>query len=61
MNEFEGLKKLILFDDSIPSYFKEDVSKRVSDWLESGGLETDEYIKRQYRYLLEVKERANKK
>lgn len=56
MNEFMNLMELILFDNSIPVHVKQDVSKRVSDWCMAGGYETDDYVKRQYHYLLEVKE-----
>lgn len=55
MNEFMNLMELILCDNSIPVHVKQDVSKRVADWCESGGSETDDYVKRQYYYLLEVK------
>lgn len=55
MNEFIGLMDMILYDEEIPHHVKQDVSKRVTDWCESGGSETDDYVKRQYHYLLEVK------
>ena len=42
--------------DLIPVNIKEDVSKRVHDWLSvEGHSETDDYIKNQYSYLLRVK------
>ena len=48
---------MILFDDDIPKHIKEDVSKRVHDWLSvESHSETDDYIKNQYQYLLRVKE-----
>lgn len=47
---------MILFDDEIPVNIKEDVSKHVYDWCSRGGSETDDYVKRQYEYLLRVKE-----
>lgn len=56
MNEFIGIMEIVMFDDDIPTHVKLDVSKRVTDWCKSGGSETDTYIKRQYEYLLEVKE-----
>lgn len=59
MNEFMSLMELILFDNAIPIYIKQDVSKRISDWCEHGGCETDDYVKRQYYYLLEVKDKLN--
>lgn len=54
--EFLGIMDMILFDDEIPANVKKDVSKRVHDWCSSGGSETDDYVKRQYEYLLRVKE-----
>lgn len=35
----------------IPIEVLEDVSKRISDWIASGGKEEDEYIQRQIQYL----------
>ena len=55
--EFLGIKDMVLFDEDIPKHVKEDVSKRVHDWLSvEGHSETDDYVKRQYEYLLKVKE-----
>lgn len=55
--EFLGIMDMILFDEDIPKHVKEDVSKRVHDWLSvEGHIETDDYIKNQYSYLLRVKE-----
>ena len=55
--EFLGIKDMVLFDEDIPEHVKEDVSKRVHDWLSvEGHSETDDYVKRQYEYLLRVKE-----
>ena len=55
--EFLGIKDMVLFDEDIPKHVKEDVSKRVHDWLSvEGHSETDDYIKKQYSYLLRVKE-----
>ena len=55
--EFLGIMDMILFDEDIPKHVKEDVSKRVHDWLSvEGHSETDDYVKRQYEYLLKVKE-----
>ena len=59
--EFLGIKDMILFDEDIPKHVKEDVSKRVHDWLSvEGHSETDSYIAAQYQYLLRVKESINK-
>ena len=59
--EFLGIKDMVLFDEDIPKHVKEDVSKRVHDWLSvEGHSETDSYIATQYQYLLRVKENINK-
>ena len=59
--EFLGIKDMVLFDEDIPKHVKEDVSKRVHDWLSvEGHSETDSYIAAQYQYLLRVKESINK-
>ena len=59
--EFLGIKDMVLFDEDIPKHVKEDVSKRVHDWLSvEGHSETDSYIAAQYQYLLRVKENINK-
>ena len=55
--EFLGIMDMILFDEDIPKHVKEDVSKRVHDWLSvEGHSETDDYIKNQLSYLLRIKE-----
>ena len=55
--EFLGIMDMILFDDDIPKHVKEDVSKRVHDWVSvEWHSETDDYVKNQYKYLLKVKE-----
>ena len=59
--EFLGIMDMVLFDEDIPKHVKEDVSKRVHDWLSvEGHSETDSYIATQYQYLLRVKESINK-
>ena len=59
--EFLGIMDMVLFDEDIPVNIKEDVSKRVHDWLSvEGHSETDSYIATQYQYLLRVKESINK-
>ena len=59
--EFLGIMDMVLFDEDIPVNIKEDVSKRVHDWLSvEGHSETDSYIAAQYQYLLRVKENINK-
>ena len=55
--EFLGIMDMVLFDEDIPVNVKKDVSKRVYDWVSvEGNSETDSYIKRQYEYLLKIKE-----
>lgn len=39
----------------IPISVLQDVKSRISDWLASGGKETDPYIQRQIDYLKAVK------
>lgn len=56
MREFIGLMDILLYDEEIPHHYKADVIKRVNDWCASGGKETDDYVKRQYHYLLRVRE-----
>ena len=59
--EFLGIKDMVLFDNDIPEHVKEDVSKRVHDWLSvEGHSETDSYIAAQYQYLLRIKEFVNR-
>lgn len=51
----KGKKVYKMFDIAsfghIPIEALEDVSKRISDWIASGGKEEDEYIQRQIQYL----------
>ena len=56
MREFCYWLDLIMYDKTIPKEIKQDSLKRVLDWLELGGKETDQYIANQYRYLMRVKE-----
>ena len=42
----------------IPIPVMQDVKHRISDWLASGGKETDPYIQRQIEYLKAVEEAA---
>lgn len=56
MAEFIKLMDILLYDTDIPHAYKNDVAKRVNDWCAAGGKETDEYVKRQYYYLLRVRE-----
>lgn len=60
MREFMYLLDMILYDKEIPHHVKQDVVKRVNDWCERGGSETDDYVKNQYYYLLRVKESINR-
>ena len=45
-------------DNSIPMSIKLDVSKKIIDYCEAGGCESDTFIKKELDYLLEVKENA---
>ena len=56
MNTFLKIMDLIANDETIPSHVKLDVSKRIIDYCEAGGSESDPYVERQLRYLEEVKE-----
>lgn len=53
---FMEIVDLIANDDSIPMSIKLDVSKRIIQYCEAGGCESNPYIKRQLDYLKEVKE-----
>lgn len=36
---------------NVPVCVLQDISKRISDWLASGGTMEDDYIKQQYRFV----------
>ena len=55
---FMEIMDLIANDETIPTNIKLDVTKRIIDYCESGGSETDPYIKKELMYLKEVKENA---
>ena len=61
MREFIGLMDILLYDEVIPYYYKQDVAKRVNDYCGAGGKETDPYIANQYNYLLRVREMIKNK
>lgn len=61
MNEFVKLMDMILYDDTIPKIYKQDVVKRINDWCAAGGSEKDDYVKNQYKYLLRVKKYLREK
>ena len=61
MNEFVKLYDILLHDTEIPHHYKNDVIKRVNDWIKAGGKTTDNYIKNQYNYLLRVREMIENK
>ena len=58
MNTCLKIMDLIANDETIPTNIKLDVSKRIIDYCEAGGCESDPYIKTQYLKLLEVKANA---
>ena len=47
MNPIERINELA---DKIPAVALEDINNRISDWIASGGKETDPYIHQQLRY-----------
>ena len=55
---FMQIMELIANDESIPKNIKLDVSKKIINWCEAGGCESDPFIKKELDYLLEVKENA---
>ena len=55
---FMQIMNLIANDETIPLEVKLDVSKKIINWCEAGGCESDPYIKTQLMYLEEVKENA---
>ena len=55
---FMQIMNLIANDESIPLEVKLDVSKKIINYCEAGGSETDPYIKKELDYLLEVKANA---
>ena len=46
--------------DLIPLSVLQDVDKRISDWLATGGKEDDPYIQRQIKYLKQVEKVVTK-
>ena len=44
----------------VPGIILEDVDKRISDWLSSGGSLEDDYINQQYKYIEMYIEMENK-
>lgn len=44
----------------IPVSVLQDVDKRISDWLATGGKEDDPYIQRQIKYLKQVEKASTK-
>ena len=63
MREKKGMKTMIKVIETIntkliPMPVMQDVKRRISDWLASGGKETDPYVRRQIEYLKAVEEAA---
>ncbi|BBK77341.1 DUF6877 family protein [Clostridium butyricum] len=50
MIKINTIQDLVNKSDMIPTVALRDISGRISDWLSSGGKETDPYIKQQFRY-----------
>ncbi|WP_294377737.1 DUF6877 family protein [uncultured Clostridium sp.] len=50
MIEIKSIQDLVNKSDMIPTVALKDIGTRISDWLSSGGKETDQYIKQQFRY-----------
>ena len=55
---FMQIMNLIANDETIPLEVKLDVSKKIINWCEAGGKETDPFIKKELDYLKEVKANA---
>ena len=55
---FMQIIDLIANDETIPLEVKLDVSKKIINWCEAGGKETDPFIKKELDYLKEVKANA---
>lgn len=56
MNEFIGLMDMILYDESIPKYVKQDVITRSQDWcIVETHTQYNDYLNNKYNYLLRVK------
>ena len=59
MSYFIRIYDMLLNDNDIPKYVKQDVLLRVQDWYEAGNSLDHDYIVRQYQYLMRVKESIN--
>jgi hypothetical protein len=47
INTFDDLQKYLCY---LPLVITQDIDKRITDWLATGGTLEDSYIKQQYRY-----------
>lgn len=45
--------------DMIPINVLQDVNKRIADWREPGGKDSDTYIQNQLRYLKQIEKAVN--
>lgn len=59
INTMDDLNVCIM-NSMLPTIVVEDINKRISDWLSSGGSITDNYIKQQFKYAERIIE-INKK
>ena len=50
------IEKISAIAHKIPIVALEDINKRVTDWMASGGKETDPYIYQQLRYAENIME-----
>lgn len=54
MIKIETIDDLYSNLNKLPSIVVQDIDRRITDWLASGGKNTDAYIKQQFRYAENV-------
>ncbi|AJA42574.1 hypothetical protein K144313037_p20590 (plasmid) [Clostridium tetani] len=52
--KINSVKDILNNSKYIPAEVIQDIDKRISDWLASGGKKDDSYIKQQFRYAERV-------